>query len=118
MALRMARQIDDARKALARSLADGKRLLGDAHPETIERMASLGALHLVRGDVSAACELYREAIALAEPVLGKDHILVADCAVGLAFACRKLDTRPSRARSTEFLARGRRIQRRLREGLP
>ncbi len=116
MALCMAGDLDPACSLLAQSLSERRRLLGHAHPETIEGIASLAALHLVRGDIGAALELYREAMGLAERALGKDHILVADCAVGLAFACRKLGSWDAKADALDLLERSRRIRQHINGG--
>jgi tetratricopeptide (TPR) repeat protein len=109
----MAGNVVLAARLLAQSLSERRRLLGHGHPETIEGMASVAALHLVQGAFASAYETYLEAMALAEKSLGEDHVLVADCAVGLAFAIQRLGGREAKARATDLLERSRRIRRRL-----
>lgn len=113
VALSMIGDVAVAWDLLAQSLSERRRLLGYVHPEKIEGMASLAALHLLQGNTSGAFELYREAMALAEQALGEDHGLVADCAVGLAFAFRRLGAAQGKAAALELLQRSRQIRRKV-----
>lgn len=116
MALATGGRTDVAGALLEESLAERRQALGHEHPETIEGMASLGTLCLANGDDRRAMQLFRDAITIAEPSLGDEHPLVADCELGLAFAYQMRGTLEAHLEATALLARRNVLRQRARHG--
>ena len=91
--LRARGDLEAAEDGARRVLAIRRRLLGDAHPDTVQALDNVGVILASRGDYPAAEPLMREAVAGYRESLGEDHPDLAISLSNSAGSCARAEPR-------------------------